>query len=83
MTANDPYTRPSAGSAALVLIDMQRDFVDMPGGDAAMSVEGTYVAIPPMGRWRRPSGSGGFRLWMQSGCTGPMGRTSTWCGADR
>jgi hypothetical protein len=46
MTANDPYTRPSAGSAALVLIDMRRDFVDMPGGDAAMPVEDTYALDP-------------------------------------
>jgi nicotinamidase-related amidase len=50
MTRNDPYTRPAAGSAALVLIDMQRDFVDTPGGDAAMPVAGTYVAIPAMAR---------------------------------
>ncbi|WP_264078207.1 hypothetical protein [Mycobacterium stomatepiae] len=27
---------PPAGSAALVLIDMQRDFLDLPGGDTPM-----------------------------------------------
>lgn len=32
----------------------------MPGGDAAMPVEGTYAAIPRWPGWRRPSGSGGF-----------------------
>ena len=35
MTANDRYTRPLAGSAALVLIDVQRDFLDLPGEDPA------------------------------------------------
>ncbi|MCV7099525.1 cysteine hydrolase family protein [Mycobacterium palustre] len=50
MTADDPYTRPMAGSAALVLIDVQRDFVDAPGGGASMPVEGTHDAIPAMAR---------------------------------
>jgi nicotinamidase-related amidase len=50
MTANDHYTRPLAGSAALVLIDVQRDFVDLPGDDAAMPVAGTRAAIPAMAK---------------------------------
>ncbi len=50
MTANDHYTRPLAGSAALVLIDVQRDFVDLPGNDAAMPVAGTRAAIPAMAK---------------------------------
>jgi len=54
MTAGDPYTRPSAGSAALVLIDVQRDFLDvpgdMPGDEASMPVEGTGVALPAMSK---------------------------------
>lgn len=48
MTAKDRYTRPLAGSAALVLIDVQRDFLDIPGDDAPMPVEGTRAAIPAM-----------------------------------
>ena len=54
MTVGDPYTRPSAGSAALVLIDVQRDFVDaqMTLGDeeASMPVAGTRAAIPAMAK---------------------------------
>lgn len=53
MTANDRYTRPRADTAALVLIDAQRDFVDTPdtlGGDAPMPVAGTRAAIPAMAR---------------------------------
>jgi nicotinamidase-related amidase len=49
MTVRDPYTRPLAGSAALVLIDVQRDFLDM-GAEAAMPVEGTGVAISAMAK---------------------------------
>lgn len=49
MTVGDPYTRPSAASAALVLIDVQRDFLDIPddtpGHHAAMPVHGTRAAI--------------------------------------
>jgi nicotinamidase-related amidase len=45
MTLEDNYTHPLAGSAALVLIDMQRDFLDSPGGDAPMPVEGTSAVI--------------------------------------
>jgi nicotinamidase-related amidase len=52
MTVDDPYTRPLADSAALVLIDMQRDFLDIPGDiagqKAPMPVEGTRAAIPAM-----------------------------------
>jgi nicotinamidase-related amidase len=45
MTLGDRYTRPLAGSAALVLIDVQRDFyLD----DAPMRVEGTSAAISAM-----------------------------------
>jgi nicotinamidase-related amidase len=50
MTAKDRYTRPSARSAALVLVDVQRDFPDSPGGDAPLPVEGTSAAIPAMAK---------------------------------
>nr|WP_255342529.1 isochorismatase family protein [Mycobacterium sp. UM_CSW] len=50
MTAKDRYTRPLAPSAALVLIDVQRDFLDMPDGDTPMPVAGTYAAIPAMAK---------------------------------
>jgi nicotinamidase-related amidase len=50
MTANDFYTSPLARSAALVLIDMQRDFLDIPGHDAPMPVDGTRAAIPAMAK---------------------------------
>ena len=54
MTVGDPYTRPSAGSAALVLIDVQRDFVDvsdhMGGKQASMPVAGTAAAIAAMSK---------------------------------
>ncbi|HUH71432.1 MAG TPA: isochorismatase family cysteine hydrolase [Mycobacterium sp.] len=47
MTLGDGYTRPLAGSAALVLIDVQRDFyLD----DAPMRVEGTSAAISAMAK---------------------------------
>jgi nicotinamidase-related amidase len=36
MTVADPYTRPLAGSSALVLIDVQHDFLDIPGTRAAI-----------------------------------------------
>ena len=43
----DPYTRPLPGSAALVLIDVQRDFY----ADAApLPIEGTRAAIPVMAK---------------------------------
>jgi nicotinamidase-related amidase len=50
MTAEDRYTRPLAGSAALVLIDVQRDFLDIPGDDAPMPVVGTRAAISAMAK---------------------------------
>lgn len=50
MTANDRYTCPLAGSAALMLIDVQRDFLDIPGSDAPMPVDGTHAAIPAMAK---------------------------------
>lgn len=55
MTANDRYTCPMARSAALVLIDVQRDFLDIPGldipgEDAPMPVGGTRAAIPAMAK---------------------------------
>ena len=54
MTVGDPYTRPSASSAALVLIDVQRDFVDvsddMGGEEASMPVAGTAAAIAAMSK---------------------------------
>ena len=52
MTVGDPYTRPSADSAALVLIDVRHDFLDIPddtpGDHAAMPVHGTRAAISAM-----------------------------------
>ena len=50
MTANDHYTRPLAGSAALVLIDVQRDFIDSPDADPATPVAGTRAAVPAMAK---------------------------------
>jgi nicotinamidase-related amidase len=43
----DPYTRPLSGSAALVLIDVQRDFY---ADGAPLPIEGTATAIPAMAR---------------------------------
>jgi nicotinamidase-related amidase len=43
----DPYIRPLPGSAALVLIDVQRDFY---ADDAPLPIEGTSTAIPAMAR---------------------------------
>jgi len=43
----DPYTQPLPGSAALVLIDVQRDFY---ADDAPLPIEGTRAAIPAMSR---------------------------------
>jgi nicotinamidase-related amidase len=47
MTREDRYTSPLASSAALVLIDVQRDFY---ADDAPMRVEGTSTAIPAMAK---------------------------------
>jgi nicotinamidase-related amidase len=41
----DPYTRPLPDSAALVLIDVQRDFY---ADEAPLPIEGTKAAIPAM-----------------------------------
>ena len=41
----DPYTRPLPGTAALVLIDVQRDFY---ADDAPLPIAGTAAAIPAM-----------------------------------
>ena len=43
----DPYTRPLPGSAALVVIDVQRDFYR---DEAPLRIEGTTAAIPAMAR---------------------------------
>ena len=43
----NPYTRPLPGSAALVLIDVQRDFY---ADDGPLAVDGTAAAIPAMAR---------------------------------
>lgn len=43
----DPYTRPRAESAALVLIDVQRDFF---ADDGPLPIAGTAEAIPAMAR---------------------------------
>ncbi len=53
MTPEDHHTRPRAGSAALVLIDMQRDFLDLPGGDAPMPVSGTVAVIGAIAKLAR------------------------------
>ncbi|MEE6178950.1 cysteine hydrolase family protein [Mycobacterium sp. 050134] len=50
MGPGDPYTRPSADSAALVLIDVQRDFY---ADDAPMRIDGTGAALPAMGALAR------------------------------
>jgi nicotinamidase-related amidase len=53
MSLGDPYTRPQAGSAALVLIDVRCDFIDSPdspGGDAPMPIDGTRAAISAMAK---------------------------------
>jgi nicotinamidase-related amidase len=42
---SDPYTSPRAGSAALIFIDVQRDFYE---DDAPARIEGTASAIPAM-----------------------------------
>ena len=47
MTVKDLYTRPIAGSAALVLIDMQRDFY---ADDSPTRIAGTRAAIPAMAK---------------------------------
>jgi nicotinamidase-related amidase len=53
MTPGDHHIRPHADSAALVLIDMQRDFLDLPGGDAAMPVAGTGTVIAGIAKLAR------------------------------
>jgi nicotinamidase-related amidase len=50
MPDDDPYTRPLAESAALLLIDMQRDFVDDPVARGAMAVAGTHAVIPAIAK---------------------------------
>jgi nicotinamidase-related amidase len=50
MTREDPYTRPVAESAALLLIDVQRDFLDVPGQHAPMAVAGTHAVLPAIAK---------------------------------
>lgn len=50
MAGDDHYTRPCADSAALVLIDVQRDFY---ADDAPMRVEGTSAALGAMAELAR------------------------------
>ncbi len=50
MSSEDPYTRPLADSAALILIDVQRDFYS---DDAPMPITGTSAAIPAMAKLAR------------------------------
>lgn len=50
MAHEDPYTRPLAESAALLLIDMQRDFLDVPGANGPMAVAGTHAVIPAIAK---------------------------------
>lgn len=47
MEPPDPFTDPHAASAALVLIDVQRDFYE---ADAPARIDGTLAAIPAMVR---------------------------------
>src|SRR5271154_6398204 len=47
MTLDDHYTRPIVGSAALVLIDVQRDFY---AADSPTRIAGTRAAIPAMAK---------------------------------
>jgi nicotinamidase-related amidase len=47
MTVEDVYTRPIAGSAALVLIDVQHDFY---ADDSPTRIAGTRAAIPSMAK---------------------------------
>jgi nicotinamidase-related amidase len=53
MTREDPYTRPVAESAALLLIDVQRDFLDTPGREGPMPVAGTHAVIPAIAKLAR------------------------------
>jgi nicotinamidase-related amidase len=53
MTREDPYTRPVAESAALLLIDVQRDFLDTPGHEGPMAVAGTHAVIPAIAKLAR------------------------------
>ncbi|SPM39281.1 hypothetical protein MNAB215_1463 [Mycobacterium numidiamassiliense] len=53
MAHEDPYTRPLAESAALLLIDMQRDFLDAPGANGVMAVAGTNAVIPGIAKLAR------------------------------
>jgi nicotinamidase-related amidase len=50
MNPDDAYTRPVPGASALILIDVQRDFLDAPGHDAPVPVAGTHAAIPAMAK---------------------------------
>ena len=52
MTREDPYTRPVAESAALLLIDVQRDFLDTPGREGPIAVAGTHAVIPAIAKLR-------------------------------
>jgi nicotinamidase-related amidase len=53
MTREDPYTRPVAESAALLLIDVQRDFLDTPGQQGPMAVAGTHAVLPAIAKLAR------------------------------
>jgi len=84
MTVDDPYTRPLADSAALVLIDMQRDFLDIPGDitgqKAPMPVEGTRAAISAMVHLAKAFRERGLpivhvvRLYQPDGCNVDLAR---------
>ena len=50
MTPEESYTRPIAGSAALVLIDVQHDFY---ADDSPTRIAGTRAAIPAMAKLAR------------------------------
>jgi nicotinamidase-related amidase len=50
MTPEESYTHPIAGSAALVLIDMQQDFY---ADDSPTRIAGTLAAIPAMAKLAR------------------------------
>ena len=81
MTFKDRYTRPVAGSAALVLIDVQRDFLRPDDAPMRSTVRARRFRQWPS--WRKPSATGGSLSCMSSGYTCRMGRTSTWFAGNR
>jgi nicotinamidase-related amidase len=77
----DPYTSPHAGSAALILIDVQRDFYE---DDAPARIEGTSKAIPAMADLASAFRARGLpivhvvRLYLPDGSNGPASTARAW-----